>query len=1143
MKTITPEYVDALIDFAPTEAIRKANIAQIQRNGTVALFNMLVRNGLAYLADEVGMGKTYIGLAVMSLLRFQKPDARVLVLTPRKNIQDKWRSDLVNFVRDNWRHADHRVKTPMGAPDFPTRTPNNLQAWLADLKDAEGKVSEGALGSHDTILRTTSFSVSWEEGPWGRHVDRKDFEALEAYLARKPYDLIIVDEAHNLKHGYQAGVKSSLRNHTLHRLFGEKCAQGGPKPWLLMLSATPMENGDPESWVRQFQVFGRDKDRIQTAEEGPAFGLAEVADLPRSELHSTLQHIMVRRVGASQLGGTLWTRNMYRKEWRAGGVDQADLPMAPTDTASRLINAVVQKNVFDLIERQGGRYRVGALESFEVYSGRKSRFTGTSNDQESDAGSAVDQGLIEQLSQSYRRRFEREIPHPKLSQVAKRLAEDMSRCEKSLVFVRRVATTWDLATRVSAEFDRDLMNQIRRQLHQDDIRELDRLETTWQGLRAAREFNDRDQEDSDETGSDEARTTLASEGGDAESESDIREMVPSFFTWFFQGKRTDFRDFEHLYSGRAFKADLYARERLCLVLEENAVDWVLDRPDQPLLEHLASLCSTTEEELLAAIETSLPGGLAAARGNLRRQFHLVQWAVLDWMLRQPALAAQHEAIAIISSELYPDRNRWEGGNGGPPAQGVEHADIRSLLETKGLYPLLGREPSNSPLSHILATGVFRQATDARDLRKAVRRREQVRHLQMALLRNGAPSIALYLAVLHCRGNRLLAEAGGAAVGVESVASTLLEKWRAAAQSSDVTVWKRSGAWELVEVKEQFDLLRKINFGDLEQYGDHLRPLDSVFTAQAETRADNDQQMPTAREYLGQLMVGQAPTVAAQGGQNDVRRHRITSHFRMPGMPWVLVATSVYEEGVDLHTYCKTVIHHGISHTASSVEQRTGRVDRIGGLVQRQMSQVEDASAHEGWKIQSLFPYQPDTMEKHQVRRALANCNRFLRALHEGDDMGDESVEMSMTDRMDEIPPQITSELRSPFAICSDSPWLRGRERVPDLSSQFDRALFELELEAFEKTLGKACAERGFKFQVPSGQGLERWYDIERGDARWKAAITPRSDRDGDHMLIEMTLEAPGRVIPCRDLAADPSGVGWAQEAAKALIQTFPEEVV
>src|SRR5216683_8132494 len=71
--------------------------AQEQLEGAVALYNILDQHGVAYLADEVGMGKTYTALGVLALFRHAQPDFRMLVIAPRENIQVKWMRLLLDF--------------------------------------------------------------------------------------------------------------------------------------------------------------------------------------------------------------------------------------------------------------------------------------------------------------------------------------------------------------------------------------------------------------------------------------------------------------------------------------------------------------------------------------------------------------------------------------------------------------------------------------------------------------------------------------------------------------------------------------------------------------------------------------------------------------------------------------------------------------------------------------------------------------------------------------------------------------------------------------------------------------------------------------------------------------------------------------
>jgi hypothetical protein len=58
-------------------------------------------------------------------------------------------------------------------------------------------------------------------------------------------------------------------------------------------------------------------------------------------------------------------------------------------------------------------------------------------------------------------------------------------------------------------------------------------------------------------------------------------------------------------------------------------------------------------------------------------------------------------------------------------------------------------------------------------------------------------------------------------------------------------------------------------------------------------------------------------------------------FNSPYRPEILVSTSVGQEGIDLHRECRHVIHHDLCWNPATIEQRTGRVDRIGSKVERE----------------------------------------------------------------------------------------------------------------------------------------------------------------------------------------------------------------
>ena len=58
------------------------------------------------------------------------------------------------------------------------------------------------------------------------------------------------------------------------------------------------------------------------------------------------------------------------------------------------------------------------------------------------------------------------------------------------------------------------------------------------------------------------------------------------------------------------------------------------------------------------------------------------------------------------------------------------------------------------------------------------------------------------------------------------------------------------------------------------------------------------------------------------------RQRLMLAFNSPMFPEILISSAVLGEGVDLHRFCRHVIHHDFCWNPSTLEQRTGRLDRI-----------------------------------------------------------------------------------------------------------------------------------------------------------------------------------------------------------------------
>lgn len=72
-----------------------------------------------------------------------------------------------------------------------------------------------------------------------------------------------------------------------------------------------------------------------------------------------------------------------------------------------------------------------------------------------------------------------------------------------------------------------------------------------------------------------------------------------------------------------------------------------------------------------------------------------------------------------------------------------------------------------------------------------------------------------------------------------------------------------------------------------------------------------------------------------GGKNTNRRDNMRCAFNSPFRPFVLVSTSIGQEGLDFHAYCRKIVHWNLPSNPIDLEQREGRINRYESLALRQ----------------------------------------------------------------------------------------------------------------------------------------------------------------------------------------------------------------
>lgn len=946
----TEAEVADLLDFSagkrdsPDAATRRlwAEIDRSQRRGTTAVLNRFSRQDVVWLADEVGMGKTFVALGTLALLRRQKPDARVLILLPSSRLHPKWEKELLRFSRgiplpnDDW--ASH-LESRWGQ-DRPVKTTTLTElvhhARNCENRDVLGTVSSFSFGMGGT---KAEWRQAWRDVRKRlRLPDNLDWKMIASKAAAKaemvaamrtvlkPFDLVIIDESHALKHGLN---HSAARNQCMAGLLGPLHGESLIGK-LLCLSATPVETSYV-SLRNQAQVLGKDS---------KALNLLDEADLDDSR-RIARRHV-IRRLQTLDVAEDVpsLTKNQYRREWRHGGVRDFDEPMKLEEAGlQRLILAVVQRNVMESLVRHGDSaakrflpsFQSGMLSSFESFgetlSTRRKTQAGKElpthegeqeHSESDDERQGLDSRSIDAISRSYRRRFKQSLPHPKMDEVAAAIARDMAKGEKSLVFVRRVRTVEELAAKVARHHDDQLLEYLRRELE------------ARPKLVADLEQNYRDH----------YLPQLADRTSHAEDGASL-----SFFGHFFRGaveKDKHGRTVEGAEEAFRLRAGAWFRTK---VLQARGRRWSTFFYDN----HVADLLGGVDEARrwaerhrrgLSEHRRWFVGQKVQPRGA---RFDLWQMIALDYMWRNRThpRRVSRKRLKLIR-DVVVDKGRYRRRE----TRGQIGKPERFLAQPTLFTTLTELRESGHPIGVRLWP---EPSTDDHEtwLRERILRRE----ILASTLRLGRPVVDLWLCAALETGNLWgNPEERAGYGGLLKRLIARLESQRRRADAGDP-------AWT--------------SFRELAALADHHAMLmDVVMPELAEVESAVE-----LRRSLGRRLAEQSPVLGLHGSS---RNPRGLSQFLLPGFPQVLVCTDILGEGQDMHTFCAKVLHYGAASSASSTEQRTGRIDRIRSLVHRRMT----ASREPESMLQVQYPHLIDTLEPIQFNRLYWRIDAFLHLMHE-----------------------------------------------------------------------------------------------------------------------------------------------------------------
>lgn len=206
----------------------------------------------------------------------------------------------------------------------------------------------------------------------------------------------------------------------------------------------------------------------------------------------------------------------------------------------------------------------------------------------------------------------------------------------------------------------------------------------------------------------------------------------------------------------------------------------------------------------------------------------------------------------------------------------------------------------------------------------------------------------------------------------------LAQWSAATKENFATYFKKGAMFASPVMVELFCWFYKFNRTTQESVNAHNRYIGFIeyvvpklnqsmllwyFKAALNTFEDVCKKIARVglEDYTNDWRVLQGHTSPAAFASGETsNRDSLQLSFNSPFYPNVLVATSVFQEGVNLHLQCNQVHHYGIAGNPGDHEQRVGRLDRLFSKVNRHYQNGEQA------ELKISFPYLEHSFDEDQL---------------------------------------------------------------------------------------------------------------------------------------------------------------------------------
>ncbi|RYZ27029.1 MAG: hypothetical protein EOO10_13900, partial [Chitinophagaceae bacterium] len=804
---------------------------------------------------------------------------------------------------------------------------------------------------------------------------------LYAYLlstCNPSIELLIVDEGHNYKQGLGTHDDDTIadRNQVVTRFFGLKRNSEEDKTIfdrfpelsslvkpkvekLIVLSATP-KTASLLELKYQFDLFLKSHVLSGVKKE--------------EEVKAQLNQFFIRGNMEYAVGDARYTRNLCRHEDRSGGVTKGEetkgLQIESHDQAI-VLGLLQYKTIKHLGTKHNASFELGMLAGFETFrldqEKRSVQQQQTLPDGEYEevrtrkTRTSQDYSVLKTLIESYKDRFDGELPpHPKQDALVDAAFDMMREGEKSLIFVRRVAS--------ADELERRLLDRWEGVIYED-------LKTKWKKRLPS-----------------EALTQLVDSYTERKANRKLSECIHSILNGVAQkllaGKAQYPLSF--LTTGTHTVEDVlltglhYLYNHYRYIERGESFHLLLNRHcDLSIIKtELVQLAYGLLQEHQSTWQTYV-GGSEEEEGeegevyffhSYFKQSHTKLFkkrtTATDWFDVNFYLLNQVFQITAFDKELLvKNMTGLEGSHGVKEVQETflkcvgEEPYTTYFLPEAELPTALTKNTLLTDLLTGLLAEEFRGFLHSLQGKRKVDIFYEIKVLTTILkscLRNGSGFVPLYLA----------------------------DKSEGDINQNFVTLISDGESVFQLVLKEAKTIIRDYHF----------------------LRAVNFPEGETFRQMETKLYF-QTPVLGLTG-QSKRSKSNVATQFRMPGFPYVLVTTDIFREGEDLHAYCQHIFHYGIAWNCSDMEQRTGRIDRINSLSHRKLLRHQQLGADN--QIHVYYPYLKNTLEVNQVSRLFHSINSFTETFNDFTRPVEEEGIAYTGEKVERMPDVIKTPLRSKY---------------------------------------------------------------------------------------------------------------------------------